>query len=188
MDFKKLIPWNWFKKEEEGAGMVPTRQREARRNATRRDESISLAPLHMELDRWLDAALRNMGVPSLADDGSMRGVGLILKPNLDIAATENEYIIRMELPGLEPSDVSLELQDDTLTISGEKRQDQESEDADFYRVERAYGAFQRVLSLPEDADRDRLEAKLSNGVLTIRVPRTQTARPSAKIIGVSQAA
>ncbi len=69
-----------------------------------------------------------------------------LKPRLDLAATDKEYTVSVELPGVEANEVKLELVNDTLRVSGEKKQEKEEKEKDFYRMERSYGSFQRVLS------------------------------------------
>lgn len=180
MTLKKLMPWNWFKKEEEGAISLPVR----------RSESLSnpLALLHMEIDRLFDQVFRSMGWPLADAARALSDGGLtVIKPSVDIAATDREYVITAEVPGLGPDDLRLELLDDTLLIRGEKRQEWEKQNAGIYRMERRYGAFERVLSLPDDADRDRLDAKLKNGVLTITLPRKASPRAASRVIEVKTA-
>lgn len=103
---------------------------------------------------------------------------------MDIAATDREYVITAEVPGLEADDLQLELMDDTLLIRGEKRQEWEKQNAGVYRVERRYGAFERMLSLPEDAERDRLEANLKHGVLTVTMPRKPSVKAASRLVEV----
>jgi HSP20 family protein len=107
-----------------------------------------------------------------------------LKPQVDIAATDREYVITAEVPGMEANDLQLELLDDTLLIRGEKRQEWEKKNAGVYRMERRYGAFERVLSLPDDADPDRMDAKLKQGVLTVTMPRKSGAKAASRMIEV----
>jgi HSP20 family protein len=176
MDLKKLMPWNWFKKEEETA-MVPVK---------RVDAPIDpLAQLHAEIDRLFGQMFRAVGWP-VGDTSRLFGeTGLaVLKPHVDIAATDREYVITAEVPGLEASDLQVELVEDTLLIRGEKRQQWEKQNAGVYRMERRYGAFERVLSLPDDADADRIDAKLRHGVLTVTIPRKASTKASARVIEV----
>ena len=112
----------------------------------------------------------------------MRAEGL--KPTLDIGVTEKEYTITVELPGVEANEVKLELVNDTLKIFGEKKQEKEEKEQNYYRVERSYGSFQRVLSLPEDADQDTINANFKNGVMTITVQRKAAPKPETKQIQV----
>jgi len=169
MDLKKLAPWNWFKKEEEerGGAMVPVR---------RHGELHSYSPIaqfHQEIDRMFENVFRGFGLPSIGwgREPSLLAPTDWMKPTLDIAAGEKEYIISVELPGVDEKDVQLELTEDTLVIKGEKKQEKEEKEKNYYRMERSYGSFQRVLSLPEDADQEGVGATYKNGILKITIPR-----------------
>jgi len=185
MDFKKLAPWNWFKKEEEeNAHAVPVR-REAPLAAAG-GMGGPFGQLQQEIDhifdnffREFDLAFRRPGLLPAATLG-----GAMLKPSLDIGADDKEYTITVEVPGVSQKDVSIEVANRTLTIRGEKRQQSENKDKNFYRVECAYGAFQRVLSLPDDADEDAIKAEFAHGVLTITIPRREGAYADTKQIPI----
>jgi len=185
MDVKKLVPWNWFKKEEE---------QESRPAAVRQGYPGSgfygpLAQLHQEIDRLFDTVFRGFGAWPLAAEDPLTRLGAgVLKPTLDIGATDEEYTISVEVPGVDEKDIQLELVGDTLTIRGEKRQEREERGRNFYRMERAYGTFQRILSLPEDADQDHIEASFNKGVLTITIPRRAQRREAGKTIEIRKAA
>jgi HSP20 family protein len=189
MDIKKLIPWNWFKKEEEeNATTVPVRYSGGQEVAS----YSPMAQLHQEIDRLFSSALRDFGLsPSIFGTGFERllppagGSSALLKPSVDIGATDTEYTISIEVPGVDVKDVELEIAGNALTVRGEKRQEKEDQDKNFYRVERSYGMFQRVLSLPEDADRENIKATSKNGVLTIRMPRRPQPREDVKRIEIS---
>jgi HSP20 family protein len=176
MNLKKLMPWNWFKKEDE-VTTLPVKRSEF--------TGDPLAQLHSEIDRLFGQAFRSVGWP-WGDLGRVFGDAALtpLKPQVDVAATDREYVITAEVPGLEAGDLHLELQDDTLLIRGEKRQEWEKQNAGVYRMERRYGAFERMLSLPDDAERDRLEAKLKHGVLTVTIPRKPSAKTASRLIEI----
>lgn len=176
MNLKKLIPWNWFKKEEDTT-TLPVKRLES--------PGDPLTQLHSDIDRLFGQAFRAVGWP-WADMSRVFGDAALvsLKPQVDIAATDREYVITAEVPGLEAGDLHLELQDDTLLIRGEKRQEWEKQNAGVYRMERRYGSFERVLSLPDDAERDRLEAKLKHGVLTVTLPRKPSVKTTSRLIDV----
>lgn len=176
MNLKKLMPWNWFKKEEEAA-MVPVKRGDL--------PGDPLVQLHADIDQLFGRMFRTLGWPA-TDTSRLFGDTVLapLKPHVDIAATDREYVITAEVPGLEASDLQLELQDDMLLIHGEKRQEWEKQHAGVYRMERRYGAFERILSLPDDADPDRLEAKLKHGVLTVTMPRRPSAKAPSRLIEV----
>jgi HSP20 family protein len=103
----------------------------------------------------------------------------MIKPTLDLGATDKAYTIAVEVPGVDEKDVTVEIANDTLTIRGEKKQEKEEKDRNYYRMERSYGSFQRVLSLPEDADQDGVSATFKNGVLRVTMPRK--AAPQAQV-------
>jgi HSP20 family protein len=106
------------------------------------------------------------------------------KPSLDVASDEKEYSIKVELPGIDLTNISLEYSSDTLKIKGEKRQEKEEKDKDFYRIERSYGSFQRILDIPEDADADNITSNYKDGVLSITIPRKQLPKKETKKIEI----
>jgi HSP20 family protein len=184
MDISKLAPWNWFKKEEEHEGSsLPVKQQDQPGPAR---YSHPMSQLHNEIDRLFEDVFRGFGFPSLGIGRSFPALAQTdwLKPILDIGATEKEYTISVELPGVDQKDVQLEVVNDTLLIKGEKKQEKEEKDKDFYRIERSYGSFQRVLSLPEDADRDHISAVYKNGVMKITLPRKALPQIGAKQIEI----
>ena len=181
MDLKKLAPWNWFKKEEE---LQPVTLPVLRSDQLHRESPI--AQFHQEIDRMFDSFFRGFGFPSM---GLGRGLAPLapsewLKPTLDIAAGDKEYVISVELPGVDEKDVQLELSEDTLVIKGEKKQEREEKEKNYYRMERSYGSFRRVLSLPEDAEQDGIAAAYRHGILTIAIPRKVGARKEFKQITI----
>ncbi len=187
MDLKKLAPWNWFRKEQETQpATLPVRKAEPSGAARETGEPALPAPflpvvqLQREIDRLFNEALRNFGLawpsmtmPSLpAPDWQ----GL-LRPALDIHETETHYHIALELPGVEPKDVHITLDEDVLFIQGEKRHEQEYKEGQQHRIERMYGAFQRMLNLPDDADHDNIKASFKNGILTLTIGKRTPSRP-----------
>lgn len=119
MDIKKLAPWNWFKEEEAQNKSVPL--------STTGQSCISpLSQLHQEIDRIFDNVLRSVGISNLDIEKtpSNSAQNLLLKPCIDIAATDKEYTITVEVPGVEEDHIKLELSDNTLIIKGEKNMSQ----------------------------------------------------------------
>jgi HSP20 family protein len=108
----------------------------------------------------------------------------MFKPTLDLSATDKEYTLTVEIPGVDEKDVNLEMVNDTLTVRGEKKQEKEEKDKDYYRVERSYGSFQRVLSLPDDVDQQGVKAVFKRGVLTISMPRKALPQPDIRKIEI----
>lgn len=182
VNVSKLAPWNWFKKEEERASSLPVR-----RVGGESTVEHPIQALHQEVDQLFNDFFRGFGLaplsrfpmlPSLAERSRW------LKPSLDISATDKEYTLQVELPGINEKDVQVEVSGDALKIWGEKKQEKEDKGRDYYAVERSYGSFQRVLALPEDAKTDGIEAKFKNGVMTITIPRDESASQSVKKIEV----
>lgn len=186
MDIKKLAPWNWFKKEEEDAGAIVPVQRDETKSFYPEEGNLSpLFQLHREMDKLFDSAFRGFGLSPLGSDifSPLTASGE-LKPQVDIGATDNEYSITVEVPGVDQQDVKVEVSNNTMTIRGEKKHEKEEKDKNYYRVERSYGSFQRVLSLPEDANQEDVKATFNNGILTIRMPRKALPKTDVKQIEI----
>ena len=188
MNIKKWVPWNWFKKEDEDAGKAAPIQRSLAQTQNQH-LSGSLTRFHQDLDRIFDQAFRGF---DLAPFGFNRPLlpGMndgMIKPTLDLSATEKAYTIAVEVPGVDEKDVKVEIVNDTLTIRGEKKHEKEENDKNYYRMERSYGSFQRVLSLPEDADQTGVAATFKNGVLTVTMPRVVAQQANVRQIEVKSA-
>jgi len=97
-------------------------------------------------------------------------------PAVDVYEEENEVVVKAELPGISKEDLDVNITDHTVTISGEKKKEEKIEKKDYYRLERSYGSFSRSVSLPEDVEIDKSKAKFKDGVLEVRVPRSEEAK------------
>ncbi len=100
-------------------------------------------------------------------------------PLVDIIEEEKEYRIKAELPEVNKSDVKVTVQDDVLTIAGERTFEKEDTGRKYHRVERAYGSFARSFTLPEDADAAKVSADFKDGVLIVHLPKSEKARPKS---------
>lgn len=118
--------------------------------------------------------------PAAGDAASMRR----WIPAMDVVETQDHFILRADLPGLGEEDVSIELEDTVLTVSGERKVEHEEGEEGYFRVERATGAFSRSLTLPEGVNADSIEASFANGVLEIRVPKPEARKPRKVSISV----
>jgi len=98
-------------------------------------------------------------------------------PAVDIAEREDAYVVKMELPGVSKDDVKITTQDNILTICGEKKQEKESKGANYHRIERAYGSFQRLFTLPGTVKENEIEAVIKDGTLVITLPKVEDAKP-----------
>ena len=124
------------------------------------------------LSRFLDEAFA--GLPS-AEQGS--AITSAWFAPTDVSEDANSIQISMELPGVEPDDVRLSLENNVLTIRGEKRQQSEQENERVHRFERTYGTFERTFVLPSTVDSEQIDARYDNGILHISVPKAERARP-----------
>jgi HSP20 family protein len=98
-------------------------------------------------------------------------------PAVDIAEQESEYIVKMELPGVNKEDVKISLESNILTIRGEKKQEKEEKSKNLHRVERSYGSFQRSFTLPTSVKSDKIDAYYKDGVLSVTLPKVEEAKP-----------
>lgn len=98
-------------------------------------------------------------------------------PATDIAETQDAFVISVQLPGIAEQDIRVEMHDHALTVRAERKDVREQEGTRWHRKEQRFGAFERVVSLPQSADASRIEAKLGNGVLTVTVAKTQKPQP-----------
>jgi HSP20 family protein len=96
---------------------------------------------------------------------------------MDLVESGDHYVLRADLPGLSDEDVNVQLEDNVLTISGERKADHETELEGYYRLERAFGGFARSLTLPEGVDPDGVQAHFDRGVLEIRIPKPEQKKP-----------
>jgi HSP20 family protein len=108
-------------------------------------------------------------------------------PAMDIIEKEDAYEITAELPGLDDKNIEIKLSNNTLTIMGEKSEEKEDQQKNFYLSERRYGSFQRSFPLPDGVDADKIDAKFSKGVLTVKLPKTAAAKKAEKKITVQTA-
>ena len=100
-----------------------------------------------------------------------------ITPALNLTETENGYEVSVELPGLKPEEVSVELKGGNLWIGGEKQEETEEEGKTYHRVERRHGKFSRMIRLPGKLDETKVEAKFEHGVLKISVPKSEEVKP-----------
>ena len=98
-------------------------------------------------------------------------------PAMDVVQTEDHFVLRADLPGLSESDVNIEVEDNVLTVSGERKSEHEDKGEGYYRVERAVGSFSRSLTLPEGVDADGIQADFTNGVLEVQIPKPEQHKP-----------
>jgi len=98
-------------------------------------------------------------------------------PAVDIYETENELVLSAEIPGLSEKEVEIKVEDNTLTLKGERRFEKETKEENYHRIERSYGSFYRAFTLPNSIDPDKIQAEHENGVLRVSMPKRQELKP-----------
>ena len=98
-------------------------------------------------------------------------------PSVDIQETENEYLVKAELPEIKREDVKVTVENGVLTLQGERKQEKEEKNRKFHRVERSYGTFLRTFTVPTDADEAKVAADFKEGILRVHLPKTEKPRP-----------
>jgi HSP20 family protein len=106
-------------------------------------------------------------------------------PRVNVAETEDRYEVEVDLPGLSPDDVQVELHENQLTVSGKRTQDHEASGKTYHRVERPYGEFRRVISLPTAVAEERIEARYEHGVLHVVLPKSEKLKPTRIPVSVA---
>lgn len=147
-----------------------------------RDVFDPFVTFRREMDRLFNEFFGSTALPAMSTGGTW-----MVAPQLDLVETDTDYRVIVELPGVDPQDVSIELCGDVLTIRGEKKAEHEEKAENRYLVERRFGRFERRIRLPAEIDLDKAEATYDKGVLTIRLPKPEAAQKPAKKIEVKAA-
>ena len=137
------------------------------------DPFRDITSLRDEMNRLFN---RSLGEPSGAQSWS---------PPVDVLEQPDAIVVRAELPGLKPEDIDIEVDENVLTIRGERRFEETVEDGRYYRLERSYGRFQRSLGLPQGVKPDEISADFDQGVLEVRVPKAEEVKPRKITVGTS---
>lgn len=137
----------------------------------RRNRHTEASPLQHEVNRLFEDFF---SLPDLWR-GPEPGAGFM--PAVDVHETDKEVVVEAELPGLDPKEIELEIENGALHLRGERTQEQEHKSRGACRLERFYGRFERYLPLPDSIDRDNVEAAYKNGVLTIKIAKRPDAAP-----------
>ncbi len=162
MQIRDLIPWG-----SKGSDLA------------KRDEGNPVASLQQDVNRIFEDFWRRFDQPFGAL-GRWEAGG----PRTDVAETENELEISVELPGIDQKDIDVSLTDTALTIKGEKKSERSENSKGYHLSERSYGSFYRSIPLPSGVDTEKADAKFKNGVLTVTLPKTEEARSRLKKIAV----
>jgi HSP20 family protein len=161
---KNLLPTVWRRSE----------------SPLRRAEENPFYALHREMNQMFDDFFRGLELSPFAGGRN----GGTFSPSIDVREGEKEVTVKAELPGMEEKDIEVNLTDDALTITGEKRDEKEEKGKGYWQREASYGSFRRVVPLPDGLDREKVDARFKNGVLTITLARLEDAKAKSKRIAV----
>ena len=106
-------------------------------------------------------------------------------PPVDITEDDKEYVIKAELPEMKKEDIKLSVEDNVMSISGERKYEKEEKGKKYHRIERTYGSFMRRFTLPDTADGSTVSAEYKDGVLNVRLPKSENAKPKSIEVKVS---
>ncbi len=146
--------------------------------AERRSEWDPFAGFRQEMNRLMESFFGGVGLEPFE---SRRGS---FQPKVDVVDTEKELKVTAELPGMEEKDIDVSITKDSLTIRGEKKEEKEESGKDFYRMERTYGSFNRMIPLPKEVETEKVTATFKKGVLTVTLPKTKQALTETKKIKI----
>jgi HSP20 family protein len=127
--------------------------------------------MQREINKMFDSFFRG----GILDDGSFGSS--LWTPAVDVAEHDDAFQVKVELPGVQKDDVKITMQENILTIRGEKKQEKESRSTEHHRLERSYGSFQRSITLPASVKHDKIEAFYKDGILTVTLPKAEDAKP-----------
>lgn len=125
--------------------------------------------LRGELDRLFDG----LSVPSGAETGN----AAMWSPSVDIREDENAYVVEAELPGTSREDIHVELENNTLTLKGERKFEKKQDEENYHFIERSYGSFFRSFSLPKNVDAEKISAEYKDGMLFVTLPKREEVKP-----------
>lgn len=188
LNLQKLNPWNWFKHETDEASrqqQIPVMRSQA--GAMQPASGVdSFVRIHREMERLFDDVFSAFGFPvNSVFSGEQSVSPELYRPQTDVSGDEKQYEVTIDVPGLNESDITVEVKGDTLLIKGHKEETNEQKDKHYYRVERRSGSFQRILSLPDDANPDEIKAGLQDGVLKLEIPRRALPQQDIRRIEIS---
>lgn len=173
MKMQQIAPWRW-------GGLGRWHRDEEPANSLRQQ----MESLHTEMDRLFEEILTESWRGSPLSRSAQQE---LLLPEIDETESDKAFHVSVELPGMDKKDVDITLTGRRLTIRGEKKREKKEKGEDYYRQERGYGAFRRIIDLPSEVDESKIEASFKKGVLNIELPKTREAQEKIKHIAVKAA-
>ena len=137
---------------------------------------MGLTRWESEMDRMMDDFFGRRMRPWLPERWLRGGDTEITTPAVDVYEEKDEIVVKAELPGMEKNDIEVNISDSELTLKGEKKKEEKIEEEDYFRCERSYGSFVRSVELPTGVQADKVKASFKNGILEVRLPKTEEAK------------
>ncbi|MCB1143292.1 MAG: Hsp20/alpha crystallin family protein [Leptospiraceae bacterium] len=164
MNLRNLIPWNSKKKSTEVSHPY-------------RDPFYEL---HRDMNQLFQSFFQDWNISDPYSETSMGRFA----PRINVSETDKEIRIEAELPGIDEKEIDVQLKDDVLIIKGEKKSEQKEERENYYVMESSYGSFYRSIQLPDEIDKNKIDAHFKNGIMKITIPKLETASNSQKKIPI----
>lgn len=158
--------------------MFPLKKRSV---PVRRESVYPFERLRDEMDALFDDFFGGSGIEPFEGRHAIS-----FSPNIDVAETDKGIRVSAELPGMDDKDIEVNLNKDSLTIRGEKKEEKEDKGKDYYHVECSYGSFSRTIPLPVEIESDKADAHFKKGVLTVKIPKSAKAIESKKKIAIPE--
>jgi HSP20 family protein len=143
---------------------------------------VKYNPFHNEFDDFPGLRLFQDTVSRMLSEPATRP----WTPSVDILETENELVLKADLPEVDPNQVEIQLENGTLTLKGERKFEQQKNGKGYHRIERSYGSFVRAFSLPDTVDAEKVKADYKAGVLTVTLPKKEVAKPKSVKVQIQQ--
>ncbi|MGE5819045.1 MAG: Hsp20/alpha crystallin family protein [Deltaproteobacteria bacterium] len=137
---------------------------------------MDLSRWERDMDRMMDDFFTRRMRPWWPERWLISPDSEVVAPNVDVYEEKDDIVVKAELPGMEKNDIEVNIQDSQLTLKGEKKKEEKIEQKDYYRCERSYGAFFRSVELPQDVQADKVKASFKNGILEVRLPKSEEAK------------
>jgi HSP20 family protein len=177
METKNLVPWNWFKNYDIP---VPT---------ILKDKNSLWDHSSRNIDRIFEDFVKDFGsfenlLPTFFKNGLSADLKIL--PRVDISDTDREYVVEADLPGVKEGDLDISVsKDGLLTIKGKRESFDEQKKRNYYRMERSYGSFERIIALPDNCDSNKVDASFQNGILSIKIPKKEISVGAVKHIKIA---
>lgn len=140
-----------------------------------------------ELEQMEKRLSTMFGRPVVASNGDQKEAMSVAQwsPLVDISEDDKEYVLKAEIPEMKKEDIKINVHDDVLSVSGERKSEKEEKGKKFHRVERAYGSFMRTFTLPEDVEGSKISAEYTDGMLKVHLPKSEKAKPKTTEVKIS---